>query len=178
MKKPGKGVRSLGIVAIAGVLLLAGCAKKSTANAGSGGSTGSSGSSASVTVSTKSISGMGTVLVDPNGMTLYTLQGETAGNIMCTGTCATNWPPLLLPSGVTSATAGTGVNGSKLGTASRPDGGTQVTYGGKPLYLFISDKNPGQATGQGVAGFSVATASSSGGSASGASGSSGGGYHY
>ncbi|MGZ4126357.1 MAG: COG4315 family predicted lipoprotein, partial [Actinomycetota bacterium] len=94
------------------------------------------------------------------------------------GSCATNWPPLLLPSGVKSATGGSGVDASKLGTIKRPDGGTQVTYNGKPLYLFISDKSPGQATGQGVAGFSVITASGSGGAA-GASGSSGGGgYHY
>jgi hypothetical protein len=46
-----------------------------------------------------------------------------------------------------------------------------------PLYLFVSDQGPGEATGQGVAGFHVATPSSSG-STSGASGSSGGRYGY
>jgi predicted lipoprotein with Yx(FWY)xxD motif len=84
---------------------------------------------------------------------------------------------LLLPASVSSATAGSGVSASKLGTISRPDGGTQVTYGGMPLYLFVSDQDPGQATGQGVAGFHVVTPSGSG-STSGGSGSSGGRYGY
>lgn len=171
-------VRSVGIVAIAGVMLLSACAKKAAPNSGSGGSSGSSASSGSVTVSSKSVSGVGDVLVDTEGMTLYYLKTETPGNIMCTGSCATAWPPLLLPSGATSATAGSGVDASKLGTITRPDGGTQVTYQGKPLYLFASDQSAGQANGQGVAGFFAVTASGSGSSGSGSSGSGGGGYGY
>ncbi len=81
---------------------------------------------------------------------------------MCTGSCASAWPPLLLPSGATSATAGSGVEANKLGTITRPDGGTQVTYNGMPLYLFTSDKSPGQATGQDVEGFNVVTATGMG----------------
>lgn len=171
------GVRSIGVLAIAGVMLLSACAKKAESNAGSGGTTGSSGSSGAVTVSSKSVSGVGDVLVDTKGMTLYYLKTETSGTIMCTGGCATAWPPLLLPSGVASATAGSGVDASKLGTITRPDGGIQVTYDGKPLYLFASDTSAGQATGQGVAGFFVVPASGSSGSGSGSSGSSGG-YGY
>ncbi len=171
------GARSIGIVAIAGVLLLSACAKKATSNPGSGGNGGSSDSSSSVTVSSKSVSGVGDVLVDAKGMTLYYLKTESPGKIMCTGGCATAWPPLLLPSGTTSATAGSGVDSSKLGTITRPDGSTQVTFDGKPLYLFASDTSAGQATGQGVAGFYAVKASGSGsGSGSGSSGSSGGGY--
>jgi len=75
---------------------------------------------------------------------------------------------------VTSATAGSGVDSSKLGTITRPDGSTQVTYNGKPLYLFASDTSAGQATGQGVAGFFAVTTSGSSGSGS----SSSGGYGY
>ena len=174
------GLRSVGIVAIAGVMLLSACAKKTTSNAGSGGSSGSSASSGSVTVSSKSVSGVGDVLVDTEGMTLYYLKTETPGNIMCTGACATAWPPLLLPSGTASATAGSGVDASKLGTIKRPDGSTQVTYDGKPLYLFASDTSAGQATGQGVGGFFVVkTSGSSSGSGSGSgSTGSGGGYGY
>ncbi|MGH2596244.1 MAG: COG4315 family predicted lipoprotein [Actinomycetota bacterium] len=173
----GRG-RSVAIVAIAGVMLLSACGKKASSSSGSGGSTGST-SSGSVTVSSRSVSGVGDVLVDTKGMTLYYLKTETAGTIMCTGGCATAWPPLLLPSGVASATAGSGVDSSKLGTITRPDGSTQVTYNGKPLYLFASDTSAGQATGQGVAGFyAVTTSGSSGsGSGSGSSGSSGG-YGY
>jgi predicted lipoprotein with Yx(FWY)xxD motif len=173
-KMRSTSLRSVGIVAIAAVMLLSACAKKADSNPGSGGSSGSSGSSGSVTVSSTSVSGVGDVLVDPDGMTLYYLNTETPGNIMCTGSCATSWPPLLLPSGVTSATAGDGVDATKLGTITRPDGGTQVTYDGKPLYLFASDTSAGQATGQGVAGFYAVTASGSGSSSSGSTGSSGG----
>ncbi len=173
MRKTSRvGVRSVGIAAIAVLLILSACAKKSsTANAGSGGSTGSSGS---VTVSSKSVSSVGNVLVDSKGMTLYYDKAES-GTIKCTGGCATAWPPLLLPSGVTAATAGSGVDASKLGTIVRPDGGTQVTYDGMPLYLFASDTSSGQATGQGVGGFYAVSAAGSGPSGS---GSTGGGYHY
>jgi predicted lipoprotein with Yx(FWY)xxD motif len=65
------------------------------------------------------------------------------------------------------------VDSSKLGTIDRPDGGTEVTYNGMPLYLYVGDKSPGQANGQGVGGFFAVTAS---GASSGSSG--GGGYHY
>jgi hypothetical protein len=56
---------------------------------------------------------------------------------------------------------GSGVSASKLGTIARPDGGTQVNYNSLPLYLFLGDQSPGQANGQGVAGFHVVTASGS-----------------
>lgn len=178
MKTSKGGVRSVGVVAIAGILILSGCAKKAASNAGSGGSTGSSGPSGSVTVSSKSVSGVGNVLVDTNNMTLYYLKTETPENIKCTDSCATAWPPLLLPSGTTSATAGGGVDASKLGTITRPDGGTQVTYDGKPLYLFASDTSAGQATGQGVAGFYAVTVSDSGSGSTGSGSTGGGGYGY
>ena len=173
-----RGARSAGIVAIAGVMLLSACGKKAASNSGAGGSTGSTGSSGSVTVSSKSVSGVGDVLVDTKGMTLYYLKTETPGKIMCTGGCATAWPPLLLPSGVTAATAGSGVDASKLGTITRPDGGTQVTYNGMPLYLFASDTSAGQATGQGVAGFFAVTTSGTSSSGGGSTGSGSGGYGY
>src|SRR5216684_679793 len=61
-----------------------------------------------------------------------------------------NWPPVLTSG---APVPGTGVNGSLLGTTARADGTTQVTYGGHPLYRFISDKKAGDATGQGVTAF-------------------------
>jgi predicted lipoprotein with Yx(FWY)xxD motif len=39
---------------------------------------------------------------------------------------------------------------SLLGTTRRNDGALQVTYAGWPLYSFIYDANPGDATGQGL----------------------------
>ena len=115
-------------------------------------------------------------LVDSDGLTLYYDNAESGGSIACTGSCAAIWPPLLLPSGVSAATAGSGVDASKFGTSDRPDGGTQVTYAGMPLYLFTGD-TAGQATGQGFEGFFAVTAS--GARTAGASGSAGsGGSRY
>src|SRR2546421_9837982 len=112
--------RSASVAGVALALLLAGCAK-STPTSGGGPSSGAA------TVDTKSISGVGTVLVNAQGFTLYHLKPETSSNIQCTGSCATTWPPILLPAGASAPTGGSGVTG-KLGTATRPDGGTQVTY--------------------------------------------------
>jgi predicted lipoprotein with Yx(FWY)xxD motif len=123
-------------------------------------------------VDSKNISGVGTVLVNAQGFTLYHLKPETSSNIQCTGSCVSTWPPVLLPAGTSAPTGGSGVTG-KLGTATRPDGGTQVTYDGFPLYTYSGDTGPGQANGQGIQGvwFAV-TASGSGGSG----GAGGGGY--
>ena len=45
------------------------------------------------------------------------------------------------------------MNASLLGTTTRKDGTTEVTYAGHPLYYFIADKQPGQVTGQGIDAF-------------------------
>ena len=175
MKSSTRTARRVWIASAAALIALSACAKNAAPS--SGGDSSTSAHAGSVTIGTKAVPGAGTVLVDSNGLTLYELASESGGTIMCTDSCATTWPPLLLPAGVSSATAGTGVSASKLGTMSRPDGGTQVTYGGMPLYLFVSDQVPGQDTGQGVEGFHVATPSGSG-STTGASGDSGGRYGY
>lgn len=175
MKSSTRTARRVWIASAVALIALSACAKNAAPSSEGGSST--SAHAGSVIIGTKSVPGAGTVLVDSSGLTLYELASETGGTIMCTGSCATTWPPLLLPVGVSSATAGNGVSASELGTISRPDGGTQVTYAGMPLYLFVSDHDPGQATGQGVEGFHTATLSGSG-SMSGASGSSGGRYGY
>jgi len=88
-------------------------------------------------------------------MALYTYGPDHgATQSACTGPCSQAWPPLTVPSGTTPA-AGTGVPGV-LGTARQSDGVIQVTYDGHLLYTFQSDSSPGQVTGNGVAGFSVA----------------------
>jgi predicted lipoprotein with Yx(FWY)xxD motif len=97
------------------------------------------------------IPGVGTVLVDSGGFTLYHLQGETTSTLQCTGSCLSTWPPLLDNSGATP-TRGAGVTGT-LSTFSPPSGGTQVAYNGMPLHTFTGDSAPGQASGQGVADF-------------------------
>jgi predicted lipoprotein with Yx(FWY)xxD motif len=97
-----------------------------------------------VTISTVSTKKLGTYLV--SGLTLYQLNKTD-----CTSAkCLKAWPPLLLPKGVSRATAGPGVNPAKLGTIKTASGALQVTYGGKALFWFYKDTAPGQVNGNNV----------------------------
>jgi predicted lipoprotein with Yx(FWY)xxD motif len=130
------------------------------------------------TVSAANSSTFGTILTGPNGMTLYTYSSDTAGTSNCSGGCATEWPPLTVPVGQ-QPMAAAGATG-KLSTLARADGTTQVAHDGLPLYYWQGDAKPGDVTGDGVNGFSVAKAA--GGSApqpaSAAPSSSGSRYNY
>jgi predicted lipoprotein with Yx(FWY)xxD motif len=95
-----------------------------------------------LTVTTVKVAKFGKVLA--SGKTLYTLKPSGTA---CTTSCLKVWPELVLPKGVTKATAGSGVSSSKLGTVTRAGGVHQVTYGGKPLYWFVGDTGPGQVHG-------------------------------
>jgi len=90
---------------------------------------------------------LGSFLVDSNGMTLYLFTSDTPNTSTCTATCANNWPPLLTNG---APVGGTGVTASMLGTTTRSDGSTQVTYNGWPLYYFVADKAAGDTKGEGV----------------------------
>jgi predicted lipoprotein with Yx(FWY)xxD motif len=109
-----------------------------------------------VTIGTAT-TGLGVVLTGANGLTLYTHAGDTATTSTCTGSCLAAWPPLTVAA-APQAAAAPGVNG-QLATFARPEGSIQVTYDGQPLYYWQGDTKPGDATGQGKAGFSVALAS-------------------
>jgi predicted lipoprotein with Yx(FWY)xxD motif len=88
---------------------------------------------------------IGTVLVNSAGLTIYSVKtpAETNGNIKCTGSCTSFWFPVTASPGSLSDS---GLPG-KLGTVHRPDGKTQLTYDGRPLYTFRLDTAPGQAHG-------------------------------
>jgi predicted lipoprotein with Yx(FWY)xxD motif len=111
----------------------------------SGSTTG--GKSSSVTLSTASVSGLGTVLVNAAGRTLYTFAPDKAKNVTCTGSCAAIWPPLKVPAGQ-KATAQAGVKESLVSSLPDPSGGHVVTYNGWPLYLYTADQAAGTANGQ------------------------------
>jgi predicted lipoprotein with Yx(FWY)xxD motif len=96
-------------------------------------------------------SAFGRILVGADGRTLYHTSSETRSHIGCTGSCAVRWPPLLVPA-QTTPVPGRGVTASLLGTVRRPDGRTQVTYRGLPLYSFSGDRKAGDARGQGAGG--------------------------
>ena len=92
---------------------------------------------------------LGSVLVNADGLTLYLFTNDSPNTTTCTGDCLVAWPALTA-SGAPSA--GEGVDASMLGTITRPDGATQVTYGGWPLYVYARDAAAGDVTGQGVGG--------------------------
>ena len=85
-----------------------------------------------------------TVLANTKGFTLYSLSVEPNGKFICTGTCLSIWHPLTVAAGVTPK------GPVALGTVKRPEGTTQVTYKGLPLYTFNGDKAPGQTKGEGI----------------------------
>lgn len=172
--------RSIVLAAVA-AMSLAACSNGSSGGAyGGGGSTSTSSGSdgAAAAVATADVGNLGTVLVDGTGRTLYLFESDSGTTSNCTGGCASTWPALLT---VGTATADAGADSGMLGTTTRDDGTTQVTYDGHPLYLYSGDSTAGDANGQGIGGvwFAVtakgapATASSSTSSSS-----SGGGYGY
>jgi predicted lipoprotein with Yx(FWY)xxD motif len=143
---------------IAALLVLAAC----QAPAGAGSTSASASESASASASGSETAGSthevkvahttaGDALVGKDGKTLYFFAKDTNGTIACTGSCTGNWPPFTLDAGDTTK-AGQGVTASWLATVKRPEGATQVTYNGHPLYYFVSDKAAGDAHGQGVGG--------------------------
>jgi predicted lipoprotein with Yx(FWY)xxD motif len=85
-----------------------------------------------------------TILTTTKGHTLYSLSAETNGRFICTGACASTWRPLVVPAGVKPA------GPVKLGTIERPDGRTQVTFKGRPLYSFSGDSKAGDVNGEGI----------------------------
>ncbi len=88
------------------------------------------------------------ILTDSAGNTLYIWDNDEAGVSNCADGCADIWPPFSVDGG---ATAGEGVVGV-LGTITRDDGSSQVTYDDQPLYYYATDEAPGDRKGNGVGG--------------------------
>ncbi len=99
-------------------------------------------------VNVRSSGDLGSILVDPRGMTLYMYTKDDPSVSNCYDQCATAWPPLLTNADPTGPDAVIG----GLGTTQRTDGGLQVTYNGMPLYYWAKDQTPGDTTGQNVGG--------------------------
>ena len=104
------------------------------------------------TVAVSESADFGSILVDGEGMSLYVFTDDTqdSGTSACTDTeCTTEWPPLTTDG---DPVAGEGVDETLLGTLTRDDGTTQVTYNGRPLYHFSGVTAPGDTNGQGMEG--------------------------
>ncbi len=139
------------VPALAASLTLAACGSSSSKSSSSSqaaatpATTAPSSESAAVVKSASNATLDATVLVDAQGMTLYSLSGEHNGKFICTSSaCVQVWHPLSAATGTPSGSVGS------LGTVKRPDGTEQVTYKGMPLYTFTQDQTPGEAKGQGI----------------------------
>jgi predicted lipoprotein with Yx(FWY)xxD motif len=145
----------IGVCALAVAAAVAGCG-------GGGGSstptttTGQTGSAKNpgTMFSTAKVQGVGTVLVDGKGRTVYILTANGKTNVPCNDPsgCTAVWPDLPLPDGTSKPTAGTGVDAMLFGTKKIGDE-TYPTYNGWLMYEYTGDSGPGQANGQGIKSF-------------------------
>lgn len=139
------GGASLAVLAAAG---LAAACGTSSSGSGQPASQQPQGGSSNAVITTRQLAGLGSVLVNSAGMTVYSPEQEANGKIKCTGACLSFWFPVTVSSAGQLHAAG-GLTG-KLGTIRRPDDGKQqLTYNGKPLYTFKLDSSPGQVSGNG-----------------------------
>lgn len=90
----------------------------------------------------------GSVLATGNGNTLYDFVPDTPTHSACVNDgCVFQWPPLVVNGPVRVEK---GLDPSLVGTLKRPDGSTQLSYGGHPLYTYNLDVTPGMVTGQAI----------------------------
>jgi len=94
--------------------------------------------------------GLGRILVDSKGRTLYAFGHDLKNKSRCSGACATNWPPALAPK---KPQVGAGVSKAKLRVIKRSGGARQLSYAGHPLYRFSGDSAAGDTNGQGINAF-------------------------
>lgn len=91
--------------------------------------------------------GLGPVLVDPDGFTLYVFDADTDGESSCYDACANSWPFLSADTAI-----GPDLDQSIFASTTRTDGSEQLTINNMPLYRFANDSAPGDTNGQGLNG--------------------------
>ena len=138
-------------VALLAVLgfVAAGCGGSSASSAPKSGVAGARHVTNSVAVKTRKLKGLGTVLVNSKGRTLYVFMKDKQRKVTCTGSCASFWPPLKW-SGSAKPKAGGAAKSNMLGSDKNPGGGKVVTYNRWPLYTYSGDSGAGQANGWGT----------------------------
>jgi predicted lipoprotein with Yx(FWY)xxD motif len=142
-------IRVVGVAAVALASLgLAACGSSSkSTSSGSARPTTGNGQAATIGVAKTKL---GSVLVDAQGRTLYLFRKDAGTTSECTGACATFWPPL---SATGTPTTDAAAKASLVGTSTRSDGTTQVTYNGHPVYQYSGDHSPGDTNGEGINAF-------------------------
>lgn len=140
--------RSLPVLSVfAGLVLVTGCGAEPEAPASLAPAAAPLPRAQPVAVDVAEISGLGRVLTNQDGRTLYLFAQDSKAPSLstCLGECARTWPPLLATGNVVG-----GAQRNIVGTLARPDGRVQVTVGGWPVYTFTDDTAPGQANGHRV----------------------------
>jgi predicted lipoprotein with Yx(FWY)xxD motif len=90
----------------------------------------------------------GPIIATGGGNTLYDFAPDTPTHSACLNDgCVFQWPPLIASGPVR---LGQGIDPKLVGTLRRPDGSTQISYGGHPLYTYNLDVTPGMVTGQSI----------------------------
>jgi predicted lipoprotein with Yx(FWY)xxD motif len=120
---------------------------------GGGGPAPTGGGPPGVATVTAASTKLGMVLVDGSGRTLYLFEKDQPDQSACSGACAAAWP---VDNSSGTPKAGSGVKASLLGTITRSDNTTQVTYNHHPLYYYSGDSGAGQQNGQGLNAFGAA----------------------
>ncbi|MFF7467611.1 hypothetical protein [Streptomyces sp. NPDC008092] len=100
-------------------------------------------------VQARSAQGLGTIVTDGSGLTLYRYDKDepNPSKWTCSGACTKTWLPVIVPESVQTS----GVEKSLLGTVHR-NGETQLTLAGWPLYRYVGDTAAGQTNGEGKGG--------------------------
>jgi predicted lipoprotein with Yx(FWY)xxD motif len=154
------------VLAALGALLLAACGSSNKSSGSTPATTGAPGTTAPEATTTapgsNPSSGAATVgvtmnakigkniLVDDQGMTLYTFDADkTANKSVCNAGCDTTWPALKVTGTPTYAAT---LVASMFSTFTRDDGSMQLAVNGHPLYHYAHDAKSGDANGEGVGG--------------------------
>jgi predicted lipoprotein with Yx(FWY)xxD motif len=85
---------------------------------------------------------VGKALVDANGRTLYLFAADKPNVSRLTAAGQAVWPPF------TSATLPAATGGASAAQIGSISASKQITYNGHPLYYYVGDQRPGQASGQ------------------------------
>jgi predicted lipoprotein with Yx(FWY)xxD motif len=138
----GRRRAALSLAAAALALTAAGCASSSDGSAGPPPVPAATGEPVCAQPTS-----LGTILVDGTGRTVYDFANDKNSASTCTdAACTANWPFVPAPAALPASLPG--VTGA-LGSTTRPDGASQLTVAGHPVYTFAGDSAPGQTNGQG-----------------------------
>jgi predicted lipoprotein with Yx(FWY)xxD motif len=138
------------VSAVAGLALLTGCGGGQPATSAPIAPAAAVQQQQKVSVNAAEVAGLGNVLTDQGGKTLYLFTKDSTNppKSTCVDKCADAWPPLMATSDADVLV--TGIDRELVGTVARPDGNLQVTVNNWPVYMYSGDTGPGQANGQGL----------------------------